>query len=240
MEILFALLALCAGNSPVTGEFPSQRPVTRIFGVFFNLRLNKRWLVTPSHSLWSRQLSMLPGTLKMVVGFIISVSVSAKYQRNMDLKVTGIKPQITAWKLDWQYYQTKLQPSQQTYCIKKRNEYVEMSFLCHYSSFLISKLWKCKNTMQQMVQLKMVSRIWNQVFFANILHIWQKVAMCHSKYNCRCLHMHWYHCCRAMYNVCDDITQTIHMIRTQVCGQLWFLWQSFFSETRPKDNAIEK
>ena len=37
-----ALLALCAGNSPVTGEFPSQRPVTRRFDVFFDLRLNKR------------------------------------------------------------------------------------------------------------------------------------------------------------------------------------------------------
>ena len=32
-EILFALLALCAGNSPVTGEFPSQMPVTRSFDV---------------------------------------------------------------------------------------------------------------------------------------------------------------------------------------------------------------
>ena len=36
------LLALCAGNSPVTGEFPSQRPMTRSFDVFFDLRLNKR------------------------------------------------------------------------------------------------------------------------------------------------------------------------------------------------------
>ena len=26
METFFALLAPCAGNSPVTGEFPSQRP----------------------------------------------------------------------------------------------------------------------------------------------------------------------------------------------------------------------
>ena len=42
METLSALLALCAGNSPVTGEFPSQRPVTRSFNVFFDLRLNKR------------------------------------------------------------------------------------------------------------------------------------------------------------------------------------------------------
>ena len=39
---IFALLAICAGNSPVTGEFPAQRPVTRSFDVFFDLRLNKR------------------------------------------------------------------------------------------------------------------------------------------------------------------------------------------------------
>ena len=31
-----ALLALCAGNSPVTGEFRSQRPVTRSFDVFLS------------------------------------------------------------------------------------------------------------------------------------------------------------------------------------------------------------
>ena len=36
METFSALLALCAGNSPVTGEFPSQRPVTRSFDVFFD------------------------------------------------------------------------------------------------------------------------------------------------------------------------------------------------------------
>ena len=37
-----ALLAICAGNSLVTGEFPAQRPVTRSFDVVFDLRLNKR------------------------------------------------------------------------------------------------------------------------------------------------------------------------------------------------------
>ena len=45
---------------PVTAEFPLQKPVTRIFDVFFDLRLNKRlnkqrwawWFQTPSHSLW--------------------------------------------------------------------------------------------------------------------------------------------------------------------------------------------
>ena len=60
MEILSALLALWAGNSPVTGEFPTQRPVSRSFGIFFDLRANKRlskqswgwWFETPSRSLW--------------------------------------------------------------------------------------------------------------------------------------------------------------------------------------------
>ena len=40
METFSALLALCVGNSPVIGEFPSQMPVTRSFDVFFDLRQN--------------------------------------------------------------------------------------------------------------------------------------------------------------------------------------------------------
>ena len=60
METFSALLAFCAGNSPVTGEFPAQRPVTRSFDVFFDLCLNKRfskqwwswWFETPSRPLW--------------------------------------------------------------------------------------------------------------------------------------------------------------------------------------------
>ena len=60
METFPALLAICAGNSPVPGEFPAQRPVTRSFDVFFDLRLNKRlskqswgwWFETPSCPLW--------------------------------------------------------------------------------------------------------------------------------------------------------------------------------------------
>ena len=39
MQIFPALLALCEGNPPVTGGFLSQRPVTRSFDVFFDLRL---------------------------------------------------------------------------------------------------------------------------------------------------------------------------------------------------------
>ena len=42
METFSALLATCAGNSPVSGEFPAQRPVTRGFDIIFDLRLNKQ------------------------------------------------------------------------------------------------------------------------------------------------------------------------------------------------------
>ena len=55
METFSALLAVCEGNSPVIGEFPSQRSMTLNFDVFFDLCRNKqlsnsstrRWFETP-------------------------------------------------------------------------------------------------------------------------------------------------------------------------------------------------
>ena len=41
METFSALLAICVGNSPVAGEFPTQRPVMQSFDGFFDLSLNK-------------------------------------------------------------------------------------------------------------------------------------------------------------------------------------------------------
>ena len=60
METFSALMAICAGNSQVPGEFPSQRPVTRSSDVFFDLSLDKRlskqswgwWFEMLSHPLW--------------------------------------------------------------------------------------------------------------------------------------------------------------------------------------------
>ena len=43
METFLALLAICAANSPVTCEFPAQRPVMHSFDFFIDLRLNE-WL----------------------------------------------------------------------------------------------------------------------------------------------------------------------------------------------------
>ena len=60
METFSALLALCVGYSPVNGIFLAQRPVTRRFEFFFDLRLNQRlskqswgwWFERPSCPLW--------------------------------------------------------------------------------------------------------------------------------------------------------------------------------------------
>ena len=60
METFSALLAICVGNTPVSGEFPAQRPVTWSFDISFDLRLNKRlskqswgwWFETLSCPLW--------------------------------------------------------------------------------------------------------------------------------------------------------------------------------------------
>ena len=60
MVTISALMTLCAGNSPGHGEFPAQRPVTRSFDVFIDLRLDKQlskqsggwWFETLSCPLW--------------------------------------------------------------------------------------------------------------------------------------------------------------------------------------------
>ena len=80
METFFALLAICAGNSPVPGEFPTQRPVTRSFDVYFDLRPNKRlskhswgwWFETLSSPLWChRNVIAIPVTQIWLHDFIV-------------------------------------------------------------------------------------------------------------------------------------------------------------------------
>ena len=72
METFSALLAICVGNSPVTGEFPTQRPVTRSFDAFFDLRPNERlrkqswgwWLETLSSPLWRHRNALKPSKFR--------------------------------------------------------------------------------------------------------------------------------------------------------------------------------
>ena len=83
METIFVLLALCAGNPPVSGEFPAQR---RSFDVFFDLRLNKPlskqslgwWFETPSRPLQSH--------CNVLVAYIFGLTTTAWwcYYKNAD------------------------------------------------------------------------------------------------------------------------------------------------------------
>ena len=59
METFSALLAVCAGNSPVPGEYTAQRTVTRSCDVFFDLCLNKRL----SKQSWGWRFETLPHPL---------------------------------------------------------------------------------------------------------------------------------------------------------------------------------
>ena len=72
-------------QSPVTGEFPSQRPVTRNFDFFFDLLLNKRlskqskrcWVETPWRSLWRHcnDISECPLAFKMFLTILNTTGI---------------------------------------------------------------------------------------------------------------------------------------------------------------------
>ena len=87
METFSALLALCAGNSPVTSEFPVQRPATRSFDVFFDLHLHKRlskqswgwWFEMPSLSLWRHSNGLVTYMCQWELDLLIYIQISLKF-----------------------------------------------------------------------------------------------------------------------------------------------------------------
>ena len=99
METFSALLALCVGNSPVTGEFPSQRPVMWSFDVFFDLRQNKPfgkqsrgwWFETPSCSLWRHCNESINKSISLCKTDIIPGSVSIKLDMSQHCLSLGAK-----------------------------------------------------------------------------------------------------------------------------------------------------
>ena len=111
METFSALLAICAGNSPVPDEFPAQRPVTWSFDVFSDLRLNKRlskqswgwWLETLSHPLWRYHNAAEYGPyhkrliiLRLIVHFLLYLIHPLK----------GFKHQLSKYIFKWQFRRT--------------------------------------------------------------------------------------------------------------------------------------
>ena len=103
METFSALMAICAGNSPVPGEFPTQMPVTRSFDVYFDLRLNKRlckqswgwWFETLLCPLWRH--SNAPSRL------LVIVSTSRTNEFSQEMAFWFEFNWICPWWFSWQY-----------------------------------------------------------------------------------------------------------------------------------------
>ena len=78
---IFRVTGPLCGEFTGPGEFPTQKPVTRSFHVFFDLRLNKRlskqpwgwWFGTPSWSLWRQCNGNLPTKITLYNGFALCV-----------------------------------------------------------------------------------------------------------------------------------------------------------------------
>ena len=87
METFSALVAICAGNSPVNGEFPVQRQATRRFNVFFDLHLNERlskqswgwWFETLLRPLW-RHSNGIPRVIQRTPGTAQEVGPARSYR----------------------------------------------------------------------------------------------------------------------------------------------------------------
>ena len=116
METFSALLDICAGNSPVPGEFHAQRPVTRSFDVFFDMRLNKRlskqswgwWLETLSRPLWRHRNEFIDWVLFWVVAvwgrgrmvWCHSSAVANTKRKKVCLRKQGLSSLASMWGLE--------------------------------------------------------------------------------------------------------------------------------------------
>ena len=94
---IFRVTCPCVGNSLLTGEFPSQRPVTQNFNVFFDLRLDKRlskqpryrWFETLSCSLWCHYIAF--ACQEHVITTCLLMTIIYKYEQDIlrgQLKIT--------------------------------------------------------------------------------------------------------------------------------------------------------
>ena len=104
-ETFSALLNFCAGNSPVTGELPSQRPVTRSFHVFFDLHPSKRltkqswdWLFETLFELSQCYIVITVKSLTFHTRYHISQTISSdqvKYiSQEHGVMINGEKPNL--------------------------------------------------------------------------------------------------------------------------------------------------
>ena len=135
-ETFTALLVICAGNSPVPGEFPAQRPVTRSFDVFFDLHQNKR-LSKQSWGWWFETLWRHCNVSRVMVHFIkgysLHLSVMISF-RTLKLSLFGIFRTINNM------------PADSLFSCVPRTSAVIPVFL--KSTFYLSNALKCRHTIK--------------------------------------------------------------------------------------------
>ena len=103
METFSALLALCAGNSPINVEFPAQRPVTRSFDVFFDLRLNKR-LSKQSWGWWFETLPRPLGRHSNVKRMDLWIEIGVGVGCEDEFAFSQIVWYVIHWKMAWSWH----------------------------------------------------------------------------------------------------------------------------------------
>ena len=142
METFSALPAICAGNSPVPREIPAQRPVTRNFDVFFDLRPNK--LLSKHSYSWGWLFEIIRQT--------------GKYKRNRKLALmkSGIFFRGIAFR--WWVYMTDLTYDESTFAVimifAVRQKAIVLSDIVWYEAIWLhqgtmSKLFKCRGSFQK-------------------------------------------------------------------------------------------
>ena len=94
MKTFSALLDLWEGNPPVTDGFPSQRPATGSFDVFFDLRLNKwlstRYDITVMNSFEDQDSSPCKGNQHLSIQWNLNQNTNISIQENVSGKVAFI------------------------------------------------------------------------------------------------------------------------------------------------------
>ena len=96
---IFRVTDLLCGEFTGPGEFPSQRPVTRSFDVFFDMRLNQRlskqwwgwWFETLSRSLWRHRYELRRVAFNKGIGAFQVLSDSV-YETAVRLKGMSLGP----------------------------------------------------------------------------------------------------------------------------------------------------
>ena len=102
---IFRVTGPLCGEFTDPGDFPTQRPVTRSFGVFFDLRLNKRlskqpwgwWFETPSSSLWRHCNAQGMSTWHIILRHIVDMLKVSRF-------ITSKKRVCLIFQM-WEFYQ---------------------------------------------------------------------------------------------------------------------------------------